>query len=194
MGDFREVDVSGIVWRPTHRGVSASTPGGKITVQTPVARCRIEPMASTYSSGWTITLLFDENDNIHTDFQEFLRRLQASYKNWDKNTDGVLRNLSDAVYCRPNGYGCSFRFTAFSDAQFYNADSGQVQDPSAMMACSCVLQLQGVWTTPDRWGLRWKVVQVKQSTSRAPITGTIRHLASSQQHQSQQECMFPMDE
>jgi hypothetical protein len=212
--DFRQVDVARVVWHKTHRGASASmdTPGQpKIMVQTPVVRCRVQPMASTYSSGWTITLLFDnidnsdeteetaddsteaqdnDDDDVQTEFLEFLSKLQTSCAEW-----GGLNHLalSDSVYYARSMYAdhrCTFRVTAFSDALFFDADASQVQSPAAMAACSCVLQLQGAWTTAEKWGLRWKVVQVKAAAA-PQLPATVATVATvAPRPPVAQECMF----
>ncbi len=191
--DFRSVDTARMEWRRGPRGVYASVGGGdssKVMIQTPVARCRVRPMVSTYSSGWTIDLLFSHQDDVHVAFMEFLRAVQASAIR-SGGLDGLT--MSDAVY-----NDRSFRFTAFSDALYFNTDASQVQGPAAMDACSCLLQLQGVWTTAERWGLRWKVIQVKgaiaPSAAPAAVPAWQGGCGWKQQQQQQQECMFVLDD
>ena len=182
--DFREVDVSRLTWRKMPRGAAASADNDKIMVQTPVARCRMEP-AGSFTNGWVINLLFDDDDDVHAEFQTFLCELQSSCAAWGGLDDLCM---SETVY---RGYaGARFRLMAFSDALFFDANANQVPSPVGMEACSCVIQLQGAWATAERWGLRWKVVQVKKAAARPRPRPPPRQ---QQQHQ-QQECMFPLDD
>ena len=191
--DFRAVHVSRVVWSKTQRTVSASIDAesrAKIVVQTPAARCHVQPMASARASGHIITMLFDDGSDIHAAFQQFLRDLQASCIEW-----GGLNHLElyDAVYTGYGG-GSSFRVTAFSDALFYDTNASQVPSPSAMKACSCVLQLQGAWTSDRRFGLRWQVKQVKEALPPPmPISREWAEQDDDGNDGHEVACMFPLD-
>jgi hypothetical protein len=155
--DFREVDVSGLRWNKSHRGAYASVGTKKIQVQTPAMRCSATPKVMAHSTGWTIDLYLS-NDDICTKFVDFLRDLQSSAAQWGQLGDTLT--MSDAVY--QNGYQSRFRLTAFSDVQIFDIDRNQISTMDGMKACICLLQFQGAWTANERWGLSWKVLQVKQ--------------------------------
>lgn len=160
--DFRGVRIDELRWSKTARGAGVVGPGGaKVQVQTPVAACRMVPMVSKFSSGWTLDLTFQDSDPVAAAFADFLEDTMAAAVAWGGVT-GV--QPADAV-TRSFGGGRSLRVTAFSDTLFFDP-SGAVTLPSGgaqSLGASCLLELQGLWTSPARWGLRWRVVQVKEA-------------------------------
>ena len=161
--DFRQVSVRDLAWRKTPRGASCLLrEGGKVTVQTPVVACTVTRMQSKFAMGWTLELLMPETDQLRSEFAGFLQAVGDSAAAWGGMGAEPPLNLGSFRGNR------TLRVTAFSDTLVFDAAGGVTDDPSRAKACSCLLELQGAWTSPARWGVRWKVVQVKLSDDPAP--------------------------
>ena len=168
--DFRQINASDVSWLRTPRGAGACLPGcDKLTVQTPVVACTVGQMLSRYSHGWALTLTLPDDDPVCRAFGEFIDAIQASATRWVAESQPSFGAPADSL---SSGLGArQLRVTAFSDTLFF--DAAQCADPSGWTACACVLQLQGLWTSPTRWGLRWKVVQAKQASDAAAAAVTV---------------------
>jgi len=63
----------------------------------------------------------------------------------------------------------TFRFRMMDDAQVYDAAQRELKGFDAIQpgqACHLIIQMVGVWFTPSRWGVTWKIVQVKLKRQR----------------------------
>lgn len=160
--DFRSVDVSSLRWTKTPRGAAASAPSGKVVVQTPLLACAVRPMRSAFSQGWSLELRIPGGDGLGDQFAAFVDSVMRSAVAWGGITGDASPPLSEFMGTR------SLRVTAFNDTLIFDKDGNLVHDPAGAKACSCLLELQGAWTSPARWGLRWRVAQVKLADAPRP--------------------------
>jgi hypothetical protein len=113
-------------------------------------------MRGTYSSGWTLDLQLRDADaacSAFADFVETLTKSAAEVAPSHLEASGLGRRFD----------GRSLRVTAFSDTHVFD-EQGSLVDASNLApaaALTVVLELQGVWTSASRWGVRWKVLQAK---------------------------------
>jgi hypothetical protein len=112
--------------------------------------------------GWTLELLMPETDELRSEFAAFAQAVGDSAAAWGGMGAEPPLNLGSFRGNR------TLRVTAFSDTLIFDAAGAVAPDPSSAKACSCLLELQGAWTSPARWGIRWRVVQVKLSSEAAP--------------------------
>ncbi len=161
--DFRTVDVAALRWTKTPRGAAVSGPGGKVVVQTPLLPCSVRPMRSTYAQGWSIDLRLPPGDELGASFGAFVQAVMQSAAAWGGvSAPEAAAPLSEFMGTR------SLRVTAFSDALLFDKNGELVQEPAGAKACTCLLELQGCWTSAARWGLRWRVAQVKLADAPRP--------------------------
>jgi hypothetical protein len=119
-------------------------------------------MQSKFALGWTLELLMPETDELRSEFAGFLQAVGDSAVAWGGMGSEAPLNVGSFRGNR------TLRVTAFTDTLIFDAAGAVTADPSGAKACSCLLELQGAWTSPARWGVRWKVVQVKLSDEPAP--------------------------
>lgn len=158
--DFRAVDPAALTWDAWYRGqpgARAAGTGAKVTVQTPVAPCRV----SLAGSGmYRIDMRLRPDVAAHAAFAEWVGELENAASEAPELAEWRQdKARSTSVY---NG---NFRLMAFSDTLTFDAAgklSFQLIDAAS---CACLVELQGCWSTPAKWGLRWKVVQVKFDSS-----------------------------
>lgn len=112
--------------------------------------------------GWTLELLMPESDPLRSEFAAFVAAVGDSAAAWGGMGAEPPLNLGSFRGNR------TLRVTAFSDTLIFDAAGAVTTEPACAKACSCLLELQGAWTSPGRWGIRWKVVQVKLSDEAAP--------------------------
>lgn len=148
--DFRACDPGSITWRRGGRkgGVlAAGEHGTRVVVQTPRFNCRV----SVHSPGILRVDMKVPPVGIGGQLAQWISDVEASATGSWK--DGL--SLSTSVY------GTNFRVMLFSDTLVFD-ENGQLS-ADAMQAGSgaLLLELTGAWTSPGRWGLRWKVVQFK---------------------------------
>ena len=159
--DFRGVDPRDLRWSKTPRGagVRGAAPG-RVCVQTPCVPCRVTPMASQCSQGWTLELQFADADPAASAFADFVEAVMASAVAWG----GMAGGQEPAAAVTRGLTGRSLRVTAFSDALFFDAQGAAMAEPLKPHAsATCLLELQGAWVSAARWGLRWRVTQVKMA-------------------------------
>lgn len=167
--DFRTVRLDALKWAKTPRGWSVTSGGNKVRVQVPTCPCRVYPMNSTYSRGWTLELQLGDDDQACAEFAEFVDALaaQAREQAAPPNLEMAAGTLRRQDYARSY---TSFRVTAFSDAQVFD-EQGEYVDTDKLAharSLTLLLELQGLWTSDLRWGLRWKVAQAKVSAAPPP--------------------------
>lgn len=77
--------------------------------------------------------------------------------------------------------GNRFRFRIMEDVQIYgsNRETKSLEDLKKGSVIKSIIQMSGLWFTASRWGVTWKVNQIKMNQS------NIKKL---------RECMFPDDE
>ena len=157
--DFRACDPAVVTWKRGGRkgSVNASGPFGKrVVVQTPRFPCRVSPHApGIMRLDMTVTA-----DPVHAKFAEWIGGLEESASE-SARIDGWAPGLtlSRAVY------GTNFRVMLFSDTLVFDESGSLSANSRDAKSGTLLLELVGAWTSPGRWGLRWKVAQFKFSTS-----------------------------
>jgi hypothetical protein len=75
-----------------------------------------------------------------------------------------------------------FRFRVMDDVQIYDAnrESKELSAITSAQPCHLILQMVGIWFTPSRWGVTWKVMQIK--------------LKHQRQLKKLRDCMFSNDD
>lgn len=151
--DFTAVAPSSIAWNTWQRGQPAARLGeSRVVVQTPMAPCRVSLGAQGMQR---IDMSFQPVVQIHSEFAAWLcdvdsaaaDAVPADWRRGKSQSSSMFRN--------------SFRVTAFTNTPCFDSDGKVSFDLMDANSCACLLELQGCWSTDTRWGLRWKVVQVK---------------------------------
>ena len=133
-------------------------PAHKVVVQTPSAACRVSLLRPGM---YRLEARFTECA-VHREFCEWVAGVEDSAKESE-----VLEPWRRGKEWSPTVFGRAMRLTVFMDTPVF--DSGGTLSAGLMDAtsCACLVELQGCWTTGDKWGLRWKVAQVKYDTQPA---------------------------
>lgn len=150
--DFRTVDVPALKWFPQSRKTVPVTP---IRVQVPPSQCAIELLPGRYAVDLTLA-----GHPVHEAFVQFVKDVEAHAQTHARPTRPDLRWCScvDADALLPR-----FRVSAFDDAKFFTGDGDTHLAPTDIQSCAVLLELGGAWTTDACWGVRWKVLEVKQA-------------------------------
>jgi len=151
------------------RTVPASMPdASKLRFQTPVLPVRM--FDNGPSSTVLMTLRPDENDT-HQEFADFLwdlERVAAAYlPEW--LVDGQpapsiwscirARGISDL----------SLRLSAFDDVLWFGVAGDFLREPPKdVRAAAAVLEFGGAWVTDSSWGIKLRIVQLRDATGRPP--------------------------
>lgn len=154
--DFRGVDLQQLRWGlagPSSKPVARLGTHGRVVVQTPCCPCRVS-LAGPGMYRADIRLRSDVA--IHDEFATWICDIEESaaecedLAHWREG-----KSLSSCVY---NG---SMRLMIFSNVLTFD-DKGALSSGFLDAAwCACLVELQGTWGTDSRWGLRWKVIQMK---------------------------------
>ena len=151
MADFRSIRVEALKWFPQSRTTVPVTP---VRLQTPPSPCSIARAAGRYSIHLQLA-----GHAVHPAFVEFLRAVEAHAVAHAAPRDPTLRWFS----CLDAGLVPALRLSAFDDTRMYDAAGDACADATAMTTCACLCELAGAWTTETSWGLRWKVLEVKEA-------------------------------
>lgn len=152
--DFRLVQPDAIAWRRGTKGnaLAALSDGRRVVVQTPMCPCRVTVhKPGMFRCDMTLCRRLD----VHAEFADWLGEVEAhAGGRWSEG-----KSLSGTLYAD------NFRLMLFSDTLVF--DEGGSLSAEAMTArkASAILELTGAWTREARWGLQWKVVQLKFSTT-----------------------------
>lgn len=131
--------------------------GARVQVQTPQCSCRVSLAGS---GSYRIDMTLRPDVASHRDFGAWIAAVEdravdaTQLDEWKKN-----KSMSSTVF-RDN-----LRFMAFSDTTVFDESGALSNGLMDAVSCSALVELQGCWGTDSRWGLRWKVVQLKFSTS-----------------------------
>lgn len=166
MADFRGIDpASDVSWAASwsrgqpvaRRAGTEAKPAAKLTVQTPVAACRVSLVGSGM---YRIDMSFGSHPRAHADFCAWLCEVDeaaaAACRAEPRLLDWSRGKGQSSTLFRGN-----FRATAFSDTLCFDRDGKLSFDLLDAQSCSCLLELSGCWSSAERWGVRWKVCQVK---------------------------------
>lgn len=154
--DFRSVSPGSIAFKKAgQRGAVAATgPGGKVRVQVPECPCFV----SVHSPGTYRVELKLPNSPTHDSFAEWIGEVE-SIADSSRGAWGPGLCKSEALY--HNGTVNSMRLLAFSDTLVFDEHGELSADLMTAKKCIALVELAGCWTSGARWGLRWKVVQIK---------------------------------
>jgi hypothetical protein len=144
--DFRRVDLTTLQWAKR---------GCKATVQTPLCGCRVTK-AGLDALRLDVSLL--PHVPQHAAFCEWLERAEEA-------AEAALSPQRPRSSCVFRG---NLRLMAFKGSvRVYDHDAdewaGDEDDLLSASSVACVIDLQGIWTTDNRWGLRWRVSEVRFS-------------------------------
>ena len=153
--DFRTIDASSVRWSLWTRGQPVGrTPGGaKIQVQTPLCPCSVTPAGAGM---FRVNLKLSRVVEAHDAFATWIGNVEESAAEASELLAGrgALRR-SECVYNN------SMRLMAFSDTLAFDDDGKLSGDLMDAAGCAALIELQGLWTAGGKWGLRWRVVQLK---------------------------------
>lgn len=161
--DFRAVQPSQVTWTTWSRGQPAArTPqGGKVVVQTPPCAVRVSmPSPGMYR----LDMQLRPDVEIHQAFSEWLADIEDAVAGAD-----ALKAWRGAKSRSTTVYNGNLRLTAFSDTLAFDATGALSADLMSAAGATCLVELQGCWSSEARWGLRWRVVQVKFSREPPPL-------------------------
>lgn len=137
-----------------------TTAGAKVIVQTPTCPCRVTLQAPGM---YRMELQLMPGVASHDAFAKWACDIEdsATEASGLQAWKGSKRR-SSWVY---NG---TARLMAFSDTMAFDADGKLSADLMEARGCAALIELQGLWTTDAKWGVRWKVSQVKFSKEPPP--------------------------
>lgn len=155
--DFRVAPTaSELTWAPP-RGTAGKTKtaaatydGKRLRIQTP--QCVAKLYKNTNGMALSIS---PGGDDIGRQFVEFLE----SYER-------VVASKAFAPEVSKTVYNGAIRLMCWDDTQWFD-DAGTFlrEAPDSVGSVICVLEFVGCWATAQRWGLKWRVVQVKVCSS-----------------------------
>ncbi len=150
--DFRLSDP--VTWDVAKSGPK---PAHKVVVQTPTTACRVSfPRPGMYRLE---TRYMPDTCAVHRQFCEWVSGVDESALESE-----ALAEWRRAKAWSPTMYGNAMRLTVFMDTPVYDASGKMSADLMDATSCACIIEPQGCWTAGDKWGLRWKVNQVKFGT------------------------------
>jgi hypothetical protein len=154
--DFRVVRPCSLKWLPQVRQTVPVAPA--TCVQTPPSACDIALLPGRYAL--TLSLA---GHAAHTQFLDFVFDLEEHAQRHARRLARHGPNPTWRPCIDAGGLVPTMRLSAFDDAKFFDRSGGKVFDPTGFQACSCLLELTGVWVAEASWGLRWKVLEVKEA-------------------------------
>jgi hypothetical protein len=152
MADFRDISPKSITWRKGGRGnqIYANRPGEKsIKFQIPKMNCNV----AVHSPGmFKLELKLSPSIKIHEEFMDWIADLEQSSK-------GPWGDLARSSTIYNNG----FRVMFFSDTNCFDSNGNLSADFLKAKSVSAIFSLTGLWTTDSKYGLKFKVEQMKYS-------------------------------
>lgn len=153
--DFRAVPPGEIDWSGRYRGQPAARLAGgeRVVVQAPLACCAVTLAGAGM---YRVDIKLRHDVPVHAEFAAWLNEIDEAaagcpgLAEWREG-----RGRSDTLY-RSN-----WRLMAFSDTLCFDSQGKLSFDLPDAAACSCLVELQGGWSSPGRWGVRWKVLEIK---------------------------------
>ena len=130
----------------------------------PVTTGVVQPFVTFTSEDTTISgMLKSVEDYV-------LQELKLNKDDWFVNKgidDLFLENGLTSTVLKNQVY----RFRLMEDAQVYDGTKTPVQlkDVTKGDVFKCIVQLTGLWFTPSRWGVTWKVMQMKSPSRKQTV-------------------------
>ena len=155
--DFRAVDPGALTWSMGPRGLPAvrNTAGAKVIVQTPTCPCRVTVQAPGM---YRMELQLMPGVASHDAFAKWASEVEDSAAD-----AGALAGWKGGKRRSSWVFNGTARLMAFSDTMAFDADGKLSADLMDAQGCAALIELQGLWSTDAKWGVRWKVSQVKFS-------------------------------
>lgn len=168
--DFRAIDASGLSWNTWYKGQPvARLPGGaRLQVQTPLSACRV---SVAHPGMYRVELSMRPDVAAHIAFKEWVTEIERSAEAAAAG-DSELASWMGTKQRSATVYNDNMRLTAFSDTLTFDSTGKLSAGLMDAAACACLLELSGCWSSDTRWGLRWRIVQLKFDTV-APTLPTI---------------------
>lgn len=161
--DFRSVDASSVRWMLLPRGApGARTPqGAKIVVQTPTCPARV---SLARPGMYRVELALSRHVPVHSAFCDWIAALEESAS--EAQAVAAFRagkRRSDWVYSTSTN--ASVSLTVFSDTLAFDEKGVLSADLMSARGVTALIELQGLWSTDAKWGMRWRVTQLKFTTT-----------------------------
>lgn len=146
---FESLGIDRVTWSSTKKGaIKAVYGGGKFEFQTPRCIARLE---AVHKFPGAVALSIDERSFREDGFVRFLRNIETA--------------ASESLRLDPRDASRPFRrVVAFSNAEMFDVDGGHVEAPETHEGwydVAALVQLDGAWIGAGRWGLKFKVKQIK---------------------------------
>lgn len=151
MADFRSIGVQALKWFPLSRKTVPVTP---FRVQVPPSPCSITLLQGRY--GVDLTLC---GHKAHGGFVRFLAAVEQHAQSHANPPPG-LRWYPNVI---ADSLVPVIKLSAFDGSKFFDARGEVCFEPTSVQGCSCLLELSGAWTSASCWGLRWKVLEIKET-------------------------------
>lgn len=151
MPDFRRLGVQALKWFPQSRKTVPVTP---VRVQVPPSPCAISLLPGRYAIELTLA-----GHAAHPAFARWVAEVEQHARQHATPTTPDLTwfTCTDVGSLLP-----TLKVSGFDDTRFFDAKGAQHMSPPDIGACTCLLELTGAWTSDAGWGLRWKVLEVKE--------------------------------
>lgn len=145
--DYKLLALERVSW--TANACKVSYGGGKFAFQTPVATAKITPFHK-----------FPGAINIGMDCRHFPHHFNHFIRSIEGSATDAFPELEHLEPMRSH-FG---KLTAFSNAHVFDHCGSLVPAPELLegyYTIACIVQLDGTWATDSKWGLKFKVLQVK---------------------------------
>lgn len=179
--DFRLApDPRVMTWAPPtgtrSKSVFATFQGRKLRIQTPKCRCRLFRDSATAS-----LYLYSDGHEVQDDFLMYVKGLE------DYCSSLAFLRDSELSSCIRNER--SIRLNVWESTEWFDLEGVHVQSPETINGCSCILEFTGCWlSTGQKWGLKWKVMQIKEEEP--PAKPSEDFIDDESPICTQHECMF----
>lgn len=160
--DFRAIDATSLSWNSWYKGqpVARLAGGGRLQVQTPTAACRV---SVAHPGMYRVELSLRPDVAAHAAFREWVADIERSAERAAAE-DTELAAWMGVKQRSATVYNDTMRLTAFSDTLTFDQHGTLSAALMDAAACACLLELSGCWSSDQRWGLRWRIVQLKFDT------------------------------
>jgi len=150
--DFRDINPRSISWvRGGRNGAitaSRASSNGSIMFQIP----RMNATIAVHSPGmYKIEMKLNKEDKTHQQFADWVADLECS----------AIGTWSSTLKRSSLIYSDGFRLMFFSDTNVFDSSGSLSVDFFKAKSVSVLCALQGLWTSEDKYGLRFAVKQIK---------------------------------
>lgn len=173
--DFRKLaDPKLLQWtfpratRGKYRTAPATTRDGtKVSLQTPTLPTKIFQNGAMHT---VLMTLAPDHNATHAEFVEWLGKAEeaaaAQSAQW---FSGFPPPITPCMRNKGFSNTVTLRLTAFDDVQWFDRSGEHVREPdvSNIRESAAVLELNGTWITDASWGLKLRLVQLRDATGLA---------------------------